>query len=83
MNSIKNIIRGIKRRQLPTDNLSGNELSKWFCDDKTRRFEYHEGYYAAGNGVSFDEHQSEAWKEGYRDGFKTIYGDDDLDVEAL
>lgn len=36
------------------------------------KLEYHEGYYAAGNGIPFDESWSDAKKEGYRDGKATI-----------
>ena len=43
------------------------------------RLEYHEGYYAAGNGIKFDDKKSDAWKEGYRDGERSLYGDDDED----
>ena len=43
--------------------------------------EYHEGYYAAGNGIPYDEHASEAWKEGYGDGIATLYGDDEFDFD--
>ena len=41
------------------------------------KIEYHEGYYAAGNNIPFDESWSEARKEGYRDGIASLYGDDD------
>lgn len=41
------------------------------------RLEYHDGYFSAGNDIPFDENQSEAWKEGYRDGWESLYGDDD------
>lgn len=40
------------------------------------KLEYHEGYYAAGNGIPFDESWSDAKKEGYRYGKRTINGDD-------
>ena len=37
------------------------------------KMEYHEGYYAAGNGIAFDETKSKAWQEGYDDGIAAIY----------
>ena len=48
--------------------------------DFTWKLEYHEGYYAAGNEIPFDESKSDAWKEGYRDGEATLYGDDYFDM---
>ena len=36
------------------------------------KMEYHEGYYAAGNGIPFDESWSDAKNEGSRDGKATI-----------
>lgn len=41
-----------------------------------RKLEYHEGYYAAGNDIPYDENASEAWKEGYRDGCASLFGDE-------
>lgn len=40
-----------------------------------RKLEYHEGYYAAGNGIPFDESWSPAQQEGYHDGIQSIYGE--------
>lgn len=58
--------------------------SDTLSDDQLRKIEYHEGYYAAGNNIPFDEDQTEAWKEGWHDGYQSIYGDDDLDdIENL
>ena len=34
------------------------------------KIEYLEGYLCAVNNVPFDENQSEAWKEGYKDGLE-------------
>ena len=45
--------------------------------DFDKKLEYHEGFYAAGNDIPYDENASEAWKEGYRDGCEALYGDDD------
>ena len=39
--------------------------------------EYHEGYYAVGNNIPFDENKSKDWKEGWNDGWHALYGDDD------
>ena len=36
------------------------------------KLEYHEGYYAAGNDISFDESWSDSKKEGYRDGKRAL-----------
>ena len=44
-------------------------------EEEKRKFEYHEGYFCAGNGIPFDENQSEDWKEGYQDGMATLNGD--------
>ena len=41
-------------------------------EEEARKIEYHEGYFCAGNGIPFDENQSEAWKEGYQDGMATL-----------
>ena len=46
-------------------------------EDFDRKLEYHEGYYAAGNDIPYDENASEAWKEGYYDGYLALFGDDD------
>ncbi|MBQ6520570.1 MAG: hypothetical protein IJI14_17815 [Anaerolineaceae bacterium] len=40
-----------------------------------RKFEYHEGFYAAGNGIPFDASWSAARQEGYQDGIQSLYGD--------
>ncbi len=45
--------------------------------EEIRKIEYHEGYFCAGNGIPFDENQSEDWKEGWNDGWHSLYGDDD------
>lgn len=39
------------------------------------KLEYHEGYYAAGNGIPFDASWSAAQQEGYADGILSLYGD--------
>ena len=44
-------------------------------EEEKRKIEYHEGYFCAGNGIPFDENQSEDWKEGYQDGMATLNGD--------
>lgn len=41
-------------------------------EEEKRKIEYHEGYFCAGNGIPFDENQSEDWKEGYLDGMATL-----------
>ena len=41
-----------------------------------RKFEYHEGYYAVGNNIPYDENQTDSWKEGYRDGYYSIYDEE-------
>lgn len=41
------------------------------------KLEYHEGYYAAGNGIPYDEAWSNARKEGYCDGIASLYGNDE------
>lgn len=38
------------------------------------KFEYHEGFYAAGNGIPFDKSWSHARQEGYLDGIQSLYG---------
>lgn len=38
-------------------------------------FEYHEGYYAVGNGIPFDKNQSKDWQEGWKDGYYSLYDD--------
>ena len=40
------------------------------------KHEYYEGFYAAGNGIKFNNKMSDAWKEGYKDGEFALYGDD-------
>ena len=40
------------------------------------KIEYHEGYYAAGNGIPYDDAWSDAKKEGFRDGIASLYGDE-------
>lgn len=47
------------------------------ADKMIYKFEYHEGYYAAGNNISYDENKSDAWKEGYADGIASLYGDEE------
>lgn len=42
------------------------------------KFEYHEGYYAAGNNIPYDPEQTDAWKEGWLDGMASLNGDDEL-----
>ena len=49
-------------------------------EEEIRKIEYHEGYFCAGNGIPFDENQSENWKEGWSDGWNSLYGDDDYDI---
>lgn len=44
-------------------------------EEEKRKIEYHVGYFCAGNGIPFDENQSEDWKEGYQDGMATLNGD--------
>ena len=44
------------------------------------KHEYHEGFYAVGNGIEFNNKMSDAWKEGYKDGEFALYGDDGDDV---
>ena len=46
------------------------------------KVEYLIGYMAAGNGIPFDENQSNAWKDGWNDSYEGMYGDDDLDEEV-
>lgn len=50
---------------------------------KYNKVEYHEGYYAAGNNIPFDENKSQEWKDGWNDGFESIYGDTDLDINEI
>ena len=46
--------------------------------------EYHEGYYAAGNNIPFDENKSQAWKDGWNDGFESINGSEfDFDINEI
>lgn len=48
------------------------------------KFEYHEGVYAAGNDIPFDENKSQAWQDGWKDGNATINGSEfDIDVSTL
>lgn len=47
-------------------------------------FEYHEGVWAAGNGIPFNKNKSRAWQEGWKDGNATINGSVfDFDASTL
>ena len=37
------------------------------------KLDYHEGYYCARNNIPYDKNQTESWKEGWRDGYYSIY----------
>ena len=39
------------------------------------KLQYHEGFYAAGNAIPWDENASDDWKEGYVDGEYSLYGE--------
>ena len=46
--------------------------------------EYHEGMYAVGNDIPFDETKSQAWKDGWNDGYGTLNGSEfDIDISKL
>ena len=51
--------------------------------EEMRKIEYHEGYFCAGNGIPFDENQSEDWKEGYLDGMATLNCDQEIIMKMI
>lgn len=40
------------------------------------KMEYHDGYYSAGNNIPYDKNKSELWKEGYKDGYYSLYDEE-------
>lgn len=44
--------------------------------------EYHEGFYAVENNIPFDENKSKDWKEGWNDGWYSLYSDDDYYITS-